>query len=380
MRQSVKVLHMTTLHHPLDPRIYYKQCASLKNAGYDVTLLAPVPPGTEEGEVPFEPLPKYSSRWKGLLFGTVRAYFRAGKMKADVYHIHDPELLPAGWLLKKKGNHVIYDIHEDYETGIVQRQYFNQPVRKFIAFIYKKVESVCIRKMELILAEKYYQEKYPQGTCILNYPLLQENLTGIDRSFEEADSLLYTGNVTKDRGALQHAALPGLADHFNVHLYGYCPENLAAEMKQAAGKSAARLYLHGEGYYVPKKDIDAAYGRSGWLAGVALFPKTEHYMKKELTKFFEYMAAGLPVICSNYPAWQTFMDTYKCGICVDPDNAEEIKKAVETLRRNPDEAKAMGERGRKAVREHLHWGREEEKLTALYDRLNGIKAGEDDDR
>jgi glycosyltransferase involved in cell wall biosynthesis len=380
MRQSVTVMHMTTLHHPLDPRIYYKQCRSLKKAGYDVTLLAPVPSNTVEEEVPFEPLPKYRNRWKGLLFGTVRAYFRAKKAKADVYHIHDPELLPVGWLLKNKENHVIYDIHEDYETGIIQRQYFNRPLRKLIAALYKKVEAVCARRMELILAEKYYQEKYPHGTCILNYPLLQKKLTEMDRSFEDADGLLYTGNVTKDRGALQHAALPELDGRLHVHLYGYCPEGLAAEMKQKAGKDAGRLHVHGKGHYVPKTDIDAAYEKSGWLAGIALFPPTEHYMKKELTKFFEYMAAGLPVICSNYPAWQAFMNTYQCGICVDPDIKEEIKRAVETLRVNPAEAKAMGERGRRAVQEHLHWGREEEKLIDLYDRLNGIKAGENDGR
>ncbi|MFC4737817.1 glycosyltransferase [Bacillus daqingensis] len=376
MRHTVKVLHMTTLHHPLDPRIYYKQCASLKRAGYDVTLLAPVPTNTEEGEVPFEPLPKYSNRWKGLLFGTVRAYFRAKKQKADIYHIHDPELLPVGWLLKNKRNHVIYDIHEDYETGIVQRQYFTRPVRQLIASVYKKVEAFCTRRMELILAEKYYLEKYPQGLCVLNYPILQEKLTGIDRSFHQADGLLYTGNVTKDRGAVQHAALPALDESLQVHLYGYCPESLAAEMKQRAGTHEGRLHLHGEGRYVPKAEIDAAYAQSGWLAGIALFPPSEHYMKKELTKFFEYMAAGLPVICSDYPKWQTFMDTYQCGICVNPDSEGDIRDAINYLRQNPEEAKTMGERGRKAVQNYLNWGHEEKKLTNLYDRLNGIEAGE----
>src|SRR5690625_6021755 len=55
-----------------------------------------------------------------------------------------------------------------------------------------------------------------------------------------------------------------------------------------------------------------------WLAGIALFPPTEHYMKKELTKFFEYMNAGLPIICSHFPQWKTFIDKYNCGIAVDP--------------------------------------------------------------
>lgn len=370
MSRQLKAVHITTLHHPLDPRIYYKQCLSLHQAGYDVTLIAPV---SEEMEVKPEfslvPLKKYANRWIGLAAGTFHAYLQAKKLKADVYHFHDPELLLIGRLLKKKDNEVIYDIHEDYETGIIQRNYFTAPVRKAIAKIYKYVEKKCTIQMKLVLAEKYYKEKYPSGTCILNYPLLNPALLHREIKFHTASQVLYTGNITKDRGAVQHAKLPLIDEGISLHLYGKCSKDLAEEMFETAGAAQDRLHIHGIGQYIPKAEIDAAYEKENWLAGIALFPPTEHYMKKELTKFFEYMAAGIPVICSDFPKWKEFIQEYDCGICVDPDNEQEIAEALQYLKSNPEKARQMGENGRRAVKEHLNWKKEEDKLIHLYEEL-----------
>jgi len=85
-----------------------------------------------------------------------------------------------------------------------------------------------------------------------------------------------------------------------------------------------------------------------------------------LNKMFEYMAAGLPVIASNFPLWRDIIEGNGCGIMVDPKSPEEIAKAVEYLIDNPQEAKVMGENGRKAVEEKYSWNPEGEKLLALY--------------
>src|SRR5699024_5366883 len=102
-----------------------------------------------------------------------------------------------------------------------------------------------------------------------------------------------------------------------------------------------------------------------------LFPPTDHYMKKELTKFFEYMSAGLPIICSDFPLWKDFMAHYECGIAVDPDKPTEIANAIHYLQMNPDEAIRMGANGKKAVIEKLNWHHEEKKLIHWYNDLLG---------
>ena len=81
--------------------------------------------------------------------------------------------------------------------------------------------------------------------------------------------------------------------------------------------------------------------------------------------------AGLPVICTDFILWQKIIEDYQCGICVQPDNVDEIASAIQFLLDNPDVAKQMGENGRRAVAEKYNWGVEEKKLLKLYADLSG---------
>lgn len=373
MATPKRVVHLTTVHHPYDPRIYHKECQSLKNAGFDVTLIAQTIDDDEEKyyEKPIRhiPLKKYASRLQRMTLGVYEAYKKAKYMKADVYHFHDPELLPVGWLLKNKNNVVIYDIHEDYITSILQKDYLPEPVKKIIAALYDVLERFLTKHMELCLAEKYYIERYPTGTHILNYPTVNERFMNHERKGKAENKLLYTGNVSLVRGAMEHAKLPTILPDIEVHFVGKCPQELAEKMYAEAGEAKDRLKFEGIDRFVEKEVIEERYLETNWLAGIALFPPTEHYLRKELTKFFEYMNAGLPIICSDFPVWKKFVETYECGIAVNPNDDEAIKEAILFLQHNPEEAKRMGENGKKAVLEELNWKTEEKKLLDWYHEL-----------
>jgi glycosyltransferase involved in cell wall biosynthesis len=81
------------------------------------------------------------------------------------------------------------------------------------------------------------------------------------------------------------------------------------------------------------------------------------------------MAAGLPVIASNFPLWKEIVEGNKCGLTVDPLNPKEIAQAIEYLIEHPELRQEMGENGRRAVIEKYNWEQEAEKLLALYQRL-----------
>lgn len=360
------VVHITTVHHPYDTRIYYKECISLYKAGYNVTLIAPEIRGFKKDKVNIIPIKKYRNRLLRMFLTTVQAYKKARDIKADYYHIHDPELLPVARILKKDDNVVIYDIHEDYETSILQKKYIIKPIRKIVALSYRVVERILTRKLELCLAEKYYKRKYPKGICILNYPILNDKITSLQIEQKQNKNLIYTGNVTIDRGALLHASLPLIDTNVSVHFVGKCDSRLANQMYDIAGSRKNQLFIKGIDRFVPREEIDNQYISHDWLAGLALFPPTDHYRQKELTKFFEYMMAGIPILCSDFPVWKRFVEKYACGIAVNPLNELEIKCALKYLKENPKIARKMGENGRKAVQEKLNWQLEEKKLIKWY--------------
>jgi glycosyltransferase involved in cell wall biosynthesis len=140
-------------------------------------------------------------------------------------------------------------------------------------------------------------------------------------------------------------------------------------MKTAAGAAADRLVIYGVGHYVPREVIDACYHGFNWLAGLAIFPPTEHYLKKELTKFFEYMLVELPILCSNFPVWQAVVQDNGYGLVVDPYSEEQITLAIKYMEKHSAEAALMGRCGRDAVLKHYNWRSQEHNLLDLCEEI-----------
>ena len=115
----MKVCHISSAHAPNDTRIFHKQCASLARAGYDTTFVVKakdpqsVGETTEKGVRVIQVPVDNSSRLKRMLFGTKAVYQKALEVDADIYEFHDPELLPYGLKLDRRGKRVIFDSHED---------------------------------------------------------------------------------------------------------------------------------------------------------------------------------------------------------------------------------------------------------------------------
>jgi colanic acid biosynthesis glycosyl transferase WcaI len=66
------------------------------------------------------------------------------------------------------------------------------------------------------------------------------------------------------------------------------------------------------------------------------------------SKVYEIMASGRPMLASAEPGSDVrhLIDTTACGLCVDPQNADQLVAAIRTLYHNPDLCTAMAARGR----------------------------------
>ncbi|UNC93580.1 glycosyltransferase [Candidatus Contubernalis alkaliaceticus] len=365
-----KIVHLTSVHNPFDNRIFHKQCKSLAGAGFSVALIAPGEKNQVVEGVFIRALPKPKNRIIRMLLTSIGILKAAAAEKGQVYHLHDPELIWVGLLLRLKKKTVIYDVHEDYESSIALKEYIPRVLRPIAASILGGLEQKLSRFFTVILAEKYYIKRFPRGVLILNYPD-KARFSWTDKPHLEASrpKLLYTGNISEDRGALIYPKILKSMKQVELFLVGRCSGKLAQEMYQLAGEEKHRLHIAGIDKHVPFDEIMNYYKRGGWTAGLAIFPATEHYLNKELTKFFEYMGAGIPVICSDFKAWRNLIEKTGCGIGVNPNDTEEINAAVNYLINNPEKAAEMGNKGREAVRESYNWENEENKLIKLYEQL-----------
>jgi len=94
-----KICHFTIVHQPFDTRIFHKEIKTLSKAGYDVTLIAQNDKNETIDGVQFIALQKAKNRIYRISCSTFKIFLLALKQNADIYHFHDPELLPVGVLL-----------------------------------------------------------------------------------------------------------------------------------------------------------------------------------------------------------------------------------------------------------------------------------------
>ena len=356
MPEKRNVFISTSVHQWNDPRIFYKQAVSLAKQ-YDVELHAPAEFALkEEKGVKIFGLPTWSKvndrkKIRKELLNRIR------KSSADIFHFHDPELIYLGLYVKIfKRKIVIYDIHEDYYTQILLKDWIpTRLIKKLVAIIFSTIEKlICNFFDQIIFAESYYKNSYhpkiiDKSIDILNYPILNE-IKSIDRNNDYV-KIIYTGNVTADRGAKSMLkCLSVLIEKgYNVRLYlvGLVKDEEIISLIDRDSELSNKITMIGKREYVDHSIIYKHYSDTD--IGLALISSKEHYENKLLTKFFEYMHNEIPIVISDYDAWKKLISDTNCGICVDPNNIKESVNAIEHLINNPSRAKQMGKNGRKDV-------------------------------
>ena len=147
-----KVCVMTSAHPAFDVRIFHKECKSLARAGYQVTLIAS---SAEQGAfdgIDLKPLPKWKNRWDRMTRGPFVVYRKAREENADVYHFHDPELIPAALLLRRAGKRVIYDIHEDLPRTVSYKPYIPGFLKSLVSRAVERIENWAGARFSALIA------------------------------------------------------------------------------------------------------------------------------------------------------------------------------------------------------------------------------------
>lgn len=363
----MKICHVTSVHKQDDIRVFRKECVSLAKKGWDVTFL--VANGYDEINENVK-IVSFSLRAKSR-FSRIRkapklAYEAAIKVDADIYHFHDPELIPMGIKLIKIGKKAIYDSHEDVPGQIKSKHYIPKILRGTISKFAELYEKRQSKKLTYVVsATPYIRDKFirygAKSIDINNFPLLSE-LPERTGPTERKNQVCYVGGLTEVRGVKTMMAALEYTDVRLILAGLFSDKDLQSEVESMP------TYAHCDYLgFVDRQNVVKVLSES--KVGLVVLHHNLNYINSQPIKMYEYMSMGLPVVASNFPLWQSFMDTNQCGICVDPNDPIAIANAINYIIDNPIVAKEMGERGEKLVYEKYNWDSEEQKLINLYESL-----------
>lgn len=362
------VLHVSSAHRVSDGRISQKEAEALCAAGYEVTVLGleradgtvlPSGPRFVQYDAPASRLRRFLIRLPWLLAYCV-------KHRYDVYHLHDPDLIPLGFLLKLLGRRVVYDVHESYPMVVLDRDWIPRLLRPLLSRLWRGLEGAFVRRADLtIAAHDAVQRQFDGGRVITvhNFPILDDLATVHAVAMaQRPPRVIYHGDLTEQRGLLTMidaiAEVKG-AEEPELRLGGSLSPTLLERMSGRPGVRRTR-YLGWLNRMQLAEELALA------RAGLVLLHPTNNYLVIRPNKLFEYMAAGLPVVASDFGHWREIVEPAACGILVDPLDSAAIARAIEHLLAHPEEAAAMGARGREAVMARYNWRQERQQLTAGY--------------
>jgi len=385
----MKICILTTGHPVLDNRVFYKQALSLRKKYADITLIVPQeraeyerrPEYIEQG-IRIVGVPKADSLYGRFRLGdTVVA--KAIEVGADIYHFHDFELIYKVGKIKKTLPlcKIIYDVHEHYPDMMRMSKKVPWLLRPLATFLVDKSELFLAKKFDwIITADDAVKERMarvnPKTEVIYNFAEFGAAAENPEQKPEQEQpekeyDLIYQGDITLERGVynvvqavrIAREKFPGIKMVF------------VGPFDDTEGRELVQKYIAEHGLEknivftgrVPHTEVEG-YIRKSRIGVVTLLPLPKYY-KNIPIKQFEYMSCGIPVIGSDLPPIKRFLTSHNSGIIVDPVKPEEIAKAINILLSDPRLCQEIGNNGLKAVREEYNWGRMEEKLLKIYQRL-----------
>lgn len=358
-----RVVHLSSVHRANDPRIFEKECASLHEAGYDVTLIA-------TGEVPTSnfrviAFPKSPRRLVRMTWGTARAVRAALRLRPHLVHLHDPELLPWIVVFRACRIRVVFDSHEDIAASMSYKGYlgpWTPAARVFSRILLRIVDRTATG---IVAATPSIADGFnnTRKAVVQNFPILDEWTTSARPP--DSPQLVYIGSLSEERGAVQMLDIMceiGPSHNATLAIAGWVSEDLLDSLRAHPGFAYVKFLGS-----LSRREVLELLATS--TIGVVVFQPSPNHVSSQPTKMFEYMAAGLPVLASDFPLWRELIMTEQVGVVADPCETSSLVSAARRLLEDPVATAEMGGRGRLVAERHHSWSQEALVLHRFYEEL-----------
>lgn len=358
--QNKKIIVSVSNDLSNDQRVH-RVCTSLSNIGYDVLLC-----GRRLKNSPAINRNYKTRRFrlifnKGILFYAclnLRLFFFYLFNHVDVILANDLDtLVAAGAISKIKSIKIIYDSHELF-TEVPELE--NSPRKKGIWLKLEKTFIKCAQLSYTVCESiaEFYNKKYDINMQVIrNLPFRRDFP---DDYLVRPKNLIYQGALNKDRGIDLMISAMKYINGYNLIIAG--KGDLENDLKEL-------VKIH---------NLDEKVVFTGNLNFDELFELTKsarigfsleqgnslNYKYSLPNKIFDYIQAGVPVICSNLPEMRNIIDKYGCGMSVSPKNAQEFASFINELL-NDDYKLISFHKNCEIAAETLNWENEEKELERI---------------
>ena len=378
-----RLVFTVTNHLNFDQRMQ-RICGSLAQNGYQVLLVG----RSMKGQPPLPELGFEQHRltcWssKGPLMYlefNLRLFFFLLFQKADLFCAIDLDtILPVYGASLIRGKIRVYDAHEYFTQ---QKEVMTRPA---IQRVWKAIESFSLRRFPLgytvnqWIANAFEQEYGVKYAVVRNLPKLTEAAKA--SSLEESPK---ANEMDSEKPSPQAEQQPFFIYQGAVN-HGRCFETLIPAMQWVA----APLRIYGIGNFINQSlSIINEYSLNNKIevfkplapqvlqantplahAGITLFEAQGHNQYHSLAnRFFDYIMAGIPQLCVDYPEYRTIQDQWEIGLLIPDTQAETIAQGLNKLLEDRVLYHRLKENCLQA-RRVLNWESEEKVLLAFYDRI-----------
>jgi len=374
-KDRVKVCILTSVHPVFDARIFHKEAKTLVKAGYKVVLIAQHSKEETVDGVRIVPLPTPKNRFERMTKVVWKLFRLALKEKAQIYHFHDPELIPVGIVLTLFGNKVIYDVHEYYSEVIPARGELKRGF-KFIRFITNVfIERIPFLIFDLLVFPTYSLEKEhnipSKSLTLINFPNI-ENIKESDNSLNwetKKFDIVHLGTISPPRMKFMLDVATELGksqENFKWLFLGISQDTI-----NWVKRNHNREFVQSHIVFVEKvRYFEALKYVENSRIGFNYHPYEKRFLVAVPVKVFEYMMMGLPVITTALPELNKCLKNNVHALLIDSQDPVRYSEAIKSLLDDIGKALALGVKGRKLIMEELNWEKSEaKKLLKAYENL-----------
>lgn len=349
-----RVVHLTTVHQARDNRIHNKECQALLDAGFDVILVAHAVEDEPAGRPPLVALTAHRGRFARVVSGQWQSWQVLQRLRPRLVHIHDPELVPMTWLWARLHRaKAIFDAHEDLVAQVSTKPYLPELVRPLVRLLARGLVVAANHGMDAVIAatdDVAGGFAHPRTVVVRNYPWLKDYPPVEARPVP--GRVAYVGDLTEERrlSFMIEVVRRARQSRPEVHLV------LAGRPLGSAQSVLDRISEPG---LVDHRGLLRPAEVPGVLAsasvGLIFLDPLPNYTRSLPTKLFEYMAAGVPFLASDFPFWRQEFEPWDAGRFTDSTDVDVAAAALVEMLDDAEARARMGRNGRLAIEQGLNF-------------------------